>query len=435
MTMVPILDGRFLHADKTLTLDDPANEETPTREITLRFQAENVRKERTGIHAKIHIMINGVPIAWDQFNVERHAERQRLVNFAHKTFGKPGPLGYGNGVMINDFGQFCDQLWDASLTMIRAEEMAGDPDIPQRFHLFPYILEGAGTILFAPGGRGKSYTALLMSVAIDSGIDTFWPIEIGRAMYINLERSRSSMQRRLGMINRVLGLDERRSLLMFNGRGRSLDEIGDHLAAEIADRDVEVIILDSISRTGQGKLNADEVANKIADTLNALSSTWLAIAHTPRSDESHIFGSTHFENAADMTIRMHSTQEELKLGVGLEITKANDVGRQPMSVVGYEFGNEREGLIRAWPAHENEFPELVTERRRSLAEDMVAYFKNESPTGTAAELSKALSRQRTQVSTILANDDRFVMVRAGNRGLKHYGLSTSPIEAEMMREA
>ncbi len=432
MTMVPELNGRFLFAEKTLLLgDDPLAQ---PREVVLRFQAENLRKEKTGVHAKVHILTNGVTVAWDQFNIERHQDRQRLINYAHKTLGKPSPANYGNDVMIYDFAQFCDQLWNKSLAMVSAEDLEGDVTIPQRFYLHPFVLEGAGAIMFAPGGRGKSYVALLMGVSIDSGIDVFWPVEIAKVMYINLERSRDSMQRRLGFINRAMGLDEDRPLLFFNGRGHDLDSIGDHLLSEVESHRVEVVILDSISRTGQGKLNADEVANKIADTLNALSKTWLAIAHTARNDDSHIFGSTHFENAADMTIRMHSAQEQMTLGVGLEITKANDVGRQPMSIVGFEFGPGTEGLTRAWPANDREFPELAGEQKKTLAQEMMSYFRNEAPTGSAGELSKAMGRNRSLISGILANDNRFVIVRTGPRGAKFYGLAVSPFEAEAMAE-
>ncbi len=333
--MKPTLNGRYLFAEKELTLgDDPL---TNHRKAILRFQAEDIRKERTGVHAKVHIMVNNISVAWDQFNVERHADRRSLVNHAYKGFGSNPPFGYANDVMLFDFGEFCEHLWIESLNIHQAEEMAGDPNLEQRFLCNPFVLEGAGTILFAPGGKGKSYTALLLAICIDAGIDIFWPVEIAKVMYINLERSRASMQRRLGMVNRALGLDERRPLLFFNGRGQSLPDISEHLSAEIEKKHVEVIVLDSISRTGQGDLIQNQIANKIADTLNGLCPTWLGIAHTPRADEKHIFGSAHFDNAADMTIRLHSVQEETKMGIGLEITKANDVPWQSMNLIGFDF--------------------------------------------------------------------------------------------------
>ena len=50
----------------------------------LRFLATNVRRERTGIHATLHIVLGDRDLAWTTCNVERDEERGRLARKAHR---------------------------------------------------------------------------------------------------------------------------------------------------------------------------------------------------------------------------------------------------------------------------------------------------------------------------------------------------------------
>ena len=51
------------------------------------FSAENIRKEHTGVHARLSILQDGQLLVFDNFNVERDPERVRLANSAHGRFG------------------------------------------------------------------------------------------------------------------------------------------------------------------------------------------------------------------------------------------------------------------------------------------------------------------------------------------------------------
>ncbi len=57
-------------------------------------------------------------------------------------------------------------------------------------------------------------------------------------------------QHRLGLVNTALGLESFRPLLVLNARGKSLPGVRYVVESAIRDHGVEVLFLDSISRSG-----------------------------------------------------------------------------------------------------------------------------------------------------------------------------------------
>src|SRR3990167_11005760 len=88
---------------------------------------------------------------------------------------------------------------------------------------------------------------------------------------------------------------------------------------------------------GLGGLNDDLTGARPADLANWASPTWLAIGHTSRDDSSHITGSMHYENAADILIRLTKDENRTHTGLGLAIVKANDFAKPPMRVYSLLF--------------------------------------------------------------------------------------------------
>ena len=101
------------------------------------------------------------------------------------------------------------------------------------------------------------------------------------------------------------------------------------------------------------------------DMLNGLGVAWLALAHTPREDEGHAFGSQMFDAAADLAIRMYTEVNTVagpSLGIALRVTKTNDTGYPDPRLIVFEF-NEY-GLRNAFrPDNERGFPDLMAKAR------------------------------------------------------------------------
>jgi hypothetical protein len=404
LEVVESLNGSTLYVASRMVLMD----RTISALYQASFRAADLRRERTGVHAKVEILINGTPLRWSNFNVERDEDRGRLANAAHGMLSPILKEQYPKAAIKADLDNFCWKMWDAHLQAQDAELVAGDPDEQLSFLLRPYVIEGGGTILFAPPSRGKSFTLLAMAVSIDAGVNTLWQsVRQSKTLIINLERSASSIRRRLGMINFSLGLESNRPMYVMNARGRSLLDIKDAVRRSVDQHGIECIALDSISRAGMGSLVKDDTATSTMDLLNALGPTWLAIGHTPRKDESHVFGSQQYDAAADVAVKIISQRRGPVLGVGLQIVKENDIGPTDIGKLAFQFDGH--GLHEVRKANHDEFAVLDTITEMSIPDQMEDYILEQpSAKATATEIGEALSIHRTLASRILNQEDRFI---------------------------
>ncbi len=251
--------------------------------------------------------------------------------------------------------EFCRGLWDAWTGDQQAVLTVGDLE-PSRppWLIENVVLRDGGTILFAPPGKGKSYTGMLLAQSLNYGREELWHVGsvrsdwdrtdndsdvLGGALYLNLERSRRSQEARLGNVNEALGLPRDSGMLMIHGRGKTLEKVMDGAARTIREHACSLVVLDSLSRAGVGDLSSNEAANRAMDLLNGLGVAWLCLAHTPREDESHVYGSQLFDAAADLAIRAYSAvRDDGAIGVALHVTKTNDTGYPDPQLLVYEFG-------------------------------------------------------------------------------------------------
>lgn len=384
---------------------------------TVLFKAENVRRAKTGVHAKVKIGIQNhgkiTPLASDNFNTERDRERTRLVNSAWKKMPSAFTASgvYPKKDLDEDLEAFCEAIWTTHTGQFSAVLAAGNPDYTTEWYCPPLVMKGGGTIIFAAGGGGKSFTCLTAAVAINSGISNIWdPMMSAPVMYINVERSKDSMEGRLARVNRAMGLSAYEPLLMVPARGKSIDMIYDAAQRDIKRHGVEVVVLDSISASGSGDLNENMGANALMDMLDALSPTWLAVAHSPDTNAEKVFGSVMFTNRADLVVRLRSQELEDKLGVSLSITKANDTRRGQDHYIAYCFNGT--GLERIEPGNIAEFPELSDAKPPSRYEQIRAFIEDEGPS-SASDIAAGLKMDRSNVQRELRKSG---FARGGRRG-------------------
>lgn len=393
-------------------LDDSIEQSVPLlSENVLQLRAGDVRRERTGVHARLSVLLDGQMLAWDVFNIERDGDRQRLAKSAADRLGDLERL-CGWEFIKKHLDAFASGVWQLEVGRSLGEFVSGSSVISApSFVLKPYVIKGGGTILYAPQGRGKSYTAIAMGVSVDAGINKFWPVTQARVLFVNLERSRESIQQRLATVNLALGLPQTRRLLMMNARGRGLNDVAEAIKRTVREHNVGLVIVDSISRMGFGDLKDDVTANKTIDNLNAICPTWLAIGHCARGDESHVFGSVHFEAGADIIVELSSQVKGTTTGIGLQITKANDIAKGDMRCYALEFCET--GLSGIRGAKQSEFGELAVNKKTSLT-DLVRDYLLDVGKASAPDIADALGRNRANVSDLLNHSDDFV--RIGREG-------------------
>lgn len=197
---------------------------------------------------------------------------------------------------------------------------------------------------------------------------------------------------------------------MMNARGKSLADVEDGIANAVDREGVQVGFLDSISRAGYGDLIDNRVANQTIDIMNGLFPSWVGIAHSPRNDATHMFGSMHFEAGADIIVQLLTEYQDNRIGVGLQVVKANDMKRPPLGSVGYEF--DEFGVSRIWRPMTSDFPELLALKAASggLTEEIRLFLLGNGE-AWADDIAKAIAHSRGSVAKLLAASPMFTVVR------------------------
>jgi hypothetical protein len=235
-------------------------------------------------------------------------------------------------------------------------------------------------------------------------------------LFINLERARLSLRRRLSFVNLALGIEVQRPILFINARGKGLREIETAARRSVEKHGVQAIFMDSISRAGVGTLVDDRPANLVIDTLSRICPTWVALGHTPRQDESHQYGSQMFDAGEDVGVQLLTHQSyNGTLGIGLKVVKANDIPltKYPQ-VLAYSF--DEYGLSGARLAKPSEFPEIDS-KRAMTAEEQIREYLLQVGQASASVISGELGINRTTVSRLLAADTCLTRTRHGHEVL------------------
>ena len=375
------------------------------------FSATDLDRTPSGVKGKVEFGINDVKLAWSRLNMDSSQDRVRLVGHAVSTRSQPDKILVNNEEIGKNgiqhlMNQFCLHAFSKWVAQNTAQYVIGDPTIDLDFIANPYCISEAGTYLFAPPDSGKTYCGLSLAVSIDAGINTIWNItKPRRVLFVNLERGETSMMRRLGFINSALSLDYNRPLLMLNSRGRTINQLIEVIEASIEKNQVDYVLIDSISRSGQGGMGEDAGMNKLMDTLNALGG-WFALAHTPRQDTSHAFGSVMQDAAVDVMIKAEVNRRDNRMGVKWTVTKGNDIARPQPIVVGFEFNQS--GVCNIWKSSIREFPDLVSEASGSISDEIYSFISS-TLTGNAdaTEIATNINKSRNYISSVLNSDHRF----------------------------
>jgi len=395
----------------------------------LTFMASDLEKQRTGVHGMVKVLVGDRVIAYSRLNIDRNEDRGRLIGRAIKTRAEPQNFLRNGAPLERDglnflFDQFCLEAFLKFVSNHGAVDVMGDTLSEIDFLCRPYVMKEAGTILYAPPDSGKTYSGLLLAVSIDAGVSRIFDVPRPRkALFINLERGASGLARRLGFVNYALELDTERPLTMLNARGKTFNDLVEAITQSVDEYGIEVGFLDSISRTGQGGLSDDSAVNRLMDTMNRVLPSWFALAHTPRADSSHIYGSVHFDAAADIMVQSKiSRRKDRAMAVRWTVTKANDILRPKPLVIGMQFDDE--GLANTWISSVNEFPDLIegTNKGAPLGARVESYLL-EVGKSDATSIAREIGAHRADVSGILNVDKRFQKLGKDGRNVM-FGLST-----------
>lgn len=393
---------------------------------SIQFHASDMRRERSGFHARVAIIKGGVILDYDSINIARREERVRLTNSVHKMLGI-AKNDYPAETLQHDLGMFCLALpnaWEEQRFSLDFYDVDEEPE-PLRSVLYPYIIDGGGTIFFGDPGAGKSYTMIAMACSIGSGCTEIWRVEPRPVLYVNMERSPSSLQRRFVHVARALKISGSSHQVSFlHARGMSFNSIARKVKQFSELHENAVGFFDSISRGGQGSLIEDDVANRTIDFLNGSFDTWGAIGHTNRSDKSHSFGSMMWDAGEDVGVKLTSekrlpfgfsegsagTAPSSELGICLSVEKENDLGYVRPFYFALLFQDNSVVNIRT--AKATEFPALLLKEATDEVRAVREFLNGRK--ATIDEIMKATGIREPDLRRLLsAMTDEFL--RDGSR--------------------
>lgn len=357
----------------------------------LDLEAVSVRRERTGIHATVRLSTPDGRLAYDTFNIERNEERRKLSSQAAKTLGDEKRWAQ---VIKMRLDEFCDRAWSVFVEGHEPRRARGSDAPASRLLLNPYLADSR-TILFAPGGAGKSWTALIWALSLNYGLSNPWQATSGAVpvLWLDFEDTPQAFDSRLAQAAALLGCPA--EMLAYHFEGRRLVDVWEPVQRFCQSGQVGFVVVDSISRLGLGKLIDDQTANQTVDLLNRLGVPWLALGHTARGPEggNHVFGSGHFEFGARVVIKAESATSHADpglIGMRFEIVKANHMLRGQAQTWAYRFDAGR--LVEHRPAAAGDFPELRDTRspRERIREFLTAV--GSAPVEEICEFAEASDR-------------------------------------------
>lgn len=411
--------------------------------LAFEFVAQRWRRERGKPYASVAVYCLTPEfqqlLEEDDIALPKREERVRLGNSAWEAL--PGATagvrsaGKADGIakaypparLQADLLHFCRDLWPFATELDTPESLSGADAQPPEFLIHPYVQRKGGTILFAPPGRGKSFTGLLWAYTVQYGLTNLWHTQHGNVLYVNLERSPESIAWRLACMSRALGLPEQDSpLYLLNRKGKALDDVLPAIQRWVEREQTDLVIVDSLSRVGVGDLNENRPANTAMDMLNGLPCAWVALAHTPRNDPSHVYGSVMFDAAADALVELATEEQrsQQRLGIGLKVVKGNDVPLTEREVLAYEFVVD--GLIHVRGAEPGEFPELGLDNRERSTVDLILEHLEVEGRDFGAHIATAIGRAESSVSNALTTNPH-LFERQQDAGTKRAYWSVRPL--------
>ena len=232
------------------------------------------------------------------------------------------------------------------------------------FLLTPYISESGVTVLFAPGGTGKSTLAVLMAMSVTNGVAYIGEMvhEQGNVLWVDYEANKKEVfDRQLAVFRGEGGEHHPEFDIHYRRYAAKFSDIASDVRHHIKELDPKLIVVDSVANARLGDANAAEATVAMFAVMGTLQVPVLAIDHmsaeaAAKQDFTKPYGSVYTTNEARltwgvMTSESASTPERRQLN--LKMAKQNTIKQAEARgiVLGYESFST--GKIRSLTVKEN----------------------------------------------------------------------------------
>jgi 5S rRNA maturation endonuclease (ribonuclease M5) len=378
------------------------------------IEASSVRRDRYGVHAETRLSLGPAPLTHSMINLSKHEDRTKLANAAADRLGDKA---HGKALRLR-LDHFAMNVWEWWSQASGPQLVRGRGFKPPRFLLEPYVVEGGITMLYGPPKSGKSYVGMLIALTLTHGSNAWAGDEnTFPVAFVNLERPPDTVGYRLQRLASAVGCPD--ALTIQHEKGRKFSDVAPSTIRWLEQNPGGVIVLDSLSRMGVGDLNSNEDTNRAMDLLHSLKASVVVLAHTPRSDASHVFGSVMHDAAADVLVRCEKSKglDPSLMGVRVTVDDGNDVGWAPPRTWAFEFRKD-EGLMGVRPARPEDFPDLADVRPiRERAKDYLKIVNDATTKEIAEELG--ISDVRSVRKALTREPETFLAASPTGKGRGH----------------
>ncbi len=315
---------------------------------------------------------------------------------------------------------------DKTAELVIEKHREGEPliklkDLPPReslsYRVAPLLVENQPTLLYSPGGKGKSlvsqYLACLVAEGYPAG--SLLP-EPGPVLICDYETDEYTVLRNLGMIHRGLGIEDGSSIF-YRRMGQPLVNEIESIQAQVLEEGIQLVIVDSAGPAVGGGAEVAEGAIKYFLALRNLHITSLTIAHKAKNADNGPFGSVFWTNVARNVYRLQSaseseTETETRMHVGLWNEKSNYKKLAPFGLC-VDFEDDKITFTEENPKTRPEMQEHL-----SLADQLEAIITaTKGQPWTVKEMAEELGGNKASLRTTLNRGKRFVQLPEGGWGL------------------
>ena len=208
----------------------------------------------------------------------------------------------------------------------------------------PLVHDRLPTVLYGPGGIGKSYVALWTALAVEAGLSqSGFAAAQARALYLDWEMEADYMVDRTERLRR--GCAALSAARPFYRRCEApLSDMQTELAQWVAEHEIGYLVVDSLGPACGGDLASPDTAIRFFRALRSLRVSACVLAHVAKNAETKsIYGSVFFSNLARSVWEVEGVTPYLTL----THRKSNLSARQPAFALELIFSDESVSLCEA----------------------------------------------------------------------------------------
>lgn len=261
-------------------------------DVATTFTVDRIKPTSDGMRGHV-IVKSGFPGARTYADGVVHYTIENLSSgAARRAMGKMLEIKIPTDPPLDWFGmydEFCTAVMRADREGKRSDEVGllVPSDRTHGLLLDPILPFGVHSILFGPGGLGKSITAVALAVSLETGLEIipgFKPLQRGPTLYLNWETTREDIDARIKAVCAGAGIKPVR-LFHLAGGGRPLAQRVESIARDIDRTAAIMVVVDSngkaIGTSGEGPI--EDAANRFASALDELDRTALCIDHISKA--------------------------------------------------------------------------------------------------------------------------------------------------------